>query len=101
VSKPYHLYLEDKMSSMADEFKELFKDYPLYSQYREGIDPYVIVKLSKNEESFFLVEYDPEEENAFGFATGSNNWVFVTLTDLKGAVRDLEFQKKRLSECLS
>jgi len=62
----------------TEEFEELFKDYPLYSQ--EHIkDPLVIAKLFDpcGSATWFLTEYDPIEKIAFGYVVGLlvDEWV--------------------------
>ena len=54
------------MKIVTEEFVELFKDYPLYSQEHED-DPLVIAKLFDpcGSASWFLLEYDPVEKIAF------------------------------------
>ena len=56
------------MKLITEEFEELFKDYPLYSQEHEK-DPLVIAKLFDRGGSatWYLTEYDPNEKLAFGF----------------------------------
>jgi hypothetical protein len=101
-----NLYLEVKMKLITPEFEALFKDYPLYAQDKEPIDPLVIAKLLDGSAIWYLVEYDPVDSSAFGFVTGlkEDKWVFVSVAEMEnieaGVARDMNFQKKRLSECL-
>ena len=94
------------MKLITPEFEALFKDYPLYSQDRDPIDPLVIAKLFDSSAIWYLVEYDPVDSSAFGFVTGleEDKWVFVSVAEMEnieaGVARDMNFQKKRLSECL-
>ncbi len=56
---------------ITEEFEELFKDYPLYSQEHEE-DPLVICKLFDpcDSASWWITEYDPEQKLGFGYVTG-------------------------------
>ena len=99
------------MKLITKEFEALFKDYPLYSQ-EEAEDPIVIVKLFDpcGSASWWLTEYDPRENIAFGYVTGlvADEWGYVSLGELEGIQRpfgltielDLYFVQKRFSECL-
>jgi len=94
------------MKLITEDFEVLFKDYPLYSQDKEPIDPLVIAKLFDSSAVWYLVEYDPVDSSAFGFVTGlkEDKWVFVSVNEMENieveVERDMNFQKKRLSECL-
>ena len=63
----------------------------------------MIVRLFDPNTSWYLVEYDQEIMEAFGFATGRDKWVFVSIPEMDIEMdieMDMSFQKKRLSECL-
>ena len=67
-------------SIITSEFIELFKDYPPYSQ--DGlIDPLVIVKLFDiaGTGTWYLSEYNPQDQIAFGFVTGLgfDEWGYI------------------------
>ena len=51
------------MKIVTEEFEELFKEYPLYSQEHES-DPLVIAKLfdPTGSTSWFILEFDPVED---------------------------------------
>jgi hypothetical protein len=97
------------MKIVTEEFEELFKDYPLYSQEHEE-DPLVVAKLFDpcGSASWFLLEYDPVEKIAFGYVTGlvENELGYILLTEMEsikgplgiGIEQDIYFQQKRLSE---
>jgi hypothetical protein len=97
------------MKIVTEEFEELFKDYPLYSQEHES-DPLVIAKLFDpcGSASWFLLEYDPKEKIAFGFVVGlqEDELGYISLTEMEsvkgplgiGIEQDMYFQQKRLSE---
>jgi hypothetical protein len=97
------------MKIVTEEFKELFKDYPLYSQEHER-DPLVICKLFNpcGSATWFLLEYDPVEKIAFGYVVGlaENELGYISLTEVEsikgplgiGIEQDLYFVQKRLSE---
>ena len=59
------------MKLITEEFEELFRDYPLYSQ-EEVKDPLIVAKLFDpcGSASWYLLEYDPVEKIAFGYVTG-------------------------------
>ena len=94
---------------ITEEFEELFKDYPLYSQEHEE-DPLVIAKLFDpcGSASWFLLEYDPVERIAFGFVVGlaEDELGYISLTEMEsikgplgiGIEQDIYFVQKRLSE---
>ena len=97
------------MKLITEEFEELFKDYPLYSQ-EEADDPIVIAKLFDPcvSATWFLTEYDPEEKIAFCYVTGlvADEYGYTSLIELESIERpfgltierDLYFVQKRLSE---
>ncbi len=92
------------------EFIALFKDYPFYSQ--EGNeDPLVIAKLfdTFGSATWYLTEYNPEENTAFGYVTGLSHdeWGYVSLAELEGIMfsqevprieRDMYFESTKFSE---
>ncbi len=94
---------------ISEEFEELFKDYPLYSQEHEE-DPLMISKLfdPTGSATWLLTEYDPEQKIAFGCIQGliEDEWGYTSLTELEsikgpygiGIERDLYTQQKRISE---
>jgi hypothetical protein len=96
------------MKIVTEEFEQLFKDYPLYSQ--EGVDdPLVICKLFDpcGSATWYLTEYDPVEKRAFSYVTGlqADEFGYVSLTELESIERpfgltierDIYFAQKRLS----
>ncbi|MBT4089587.1 MAG: DUF2958 domain-containing protein [Bacteroidetes bacterium] len=97
------------MKLITEEFEELFKDYPLYSQ-EEVKDPLVIAKLFDpcGSASWFLTEYDPVEKIAFSWVQGlqEDEFGYISLTEIEsvkgplgiGIEQDLYFKQKRLSE---
>ena len=97
------------MKLITEEFEELFKDYPLYSQEKSK-DPLVICKLFDpcGSATWYLTEYDPVEKIAFSYVTGlqADELGYVSLTEMEsiqgplgiGIERDLYFVQKRLSE---
>ncbi len=97
------------MKLITEDFEELFKDYPLYSQEHEK-DPLVIAKLFDpvGSATWFLTEYDPVEKIAFSFVTGlvQDEYGYTSLIELESIERpfsltierDLYFVQKRLSE---
>jgi hypothetical protein len=97
------------MKIVTEEFEELFKDYPLYSQ-EHAKDPLVIAKLFDpcGSATWFLLEFDPVEKLAFGFVQGliEDELGYVSLTEMEtikgplgiGIEQDIYFQQKRLSE---
>jgi len=97
------------MKIVTEEFEELFKDYPLYSQENES-DPLVIAKLFDpcGSASWFLTEFDPLEKRAFCFVTGmtADEYGYVSLTEMEsiegplgiGIEQDIYFKQKKLSE---
>ncbi|MBL4862509.1 MAG: DUF2958 domain-containing protein [Crocinitomicaceae bacterium] len=59
------------MKTLSQDIERLMKDYPLYSQ--DGLkNPLVVVKLFSiaSEGRWFLTEYDPKTQEAFGYVTG-------------------------------
>jgi hypothetical protein len=100
------------MKLITEEFEELFKDYPLYSQENEE-DPLVVAKLFDpcGSASWWITEYDPIEKIAFCYVTGlvQDEWGYTSLIELESIERpfgltieqDLYFQQKRVSECVS
>ena len=97
------------MKLITEEFEELFKDYPLYSQ-EEVKDPLVIAKLFDpcGSASWFLLEFDPVEKIAFGYVTGLqvDELGYISLTEMEsikgplgiGIEQDMYFIQKQLSE---
>lgn len=97
------------MKIITPEFEELFKDYPLYSQ-SESDNPLVVTKLFDpcGSGTWFLTEYDPENNLAFGYVTGlqHDEWGHVSLTELEmierpfqlTIERDLYFKQAPISE---
>ena len=97
------------MKLTTEEFKALFKNYPLYSQEHEK-DPLVIAKLFDpcSAATWFLTEYDKKEKIAFSYVTGlaSDEFGYVSLIELESIERpfgltierDLYFVQKPLSE---
>lgn len=97
------------MKLITEEFKRLFKDYPLYSQEHEE-DPLIVAKLFDpvGSATWYLLEYDPVEKIAFSYVTGlhENEFGYVSLEELESIERpfgltierDLYFVQKRLSE---
>jgi hypothetical protein len=100
------------MSHLATpEFKKLFEKSPLYS--KDNIeDPVVITKLfdAFGSATWFLTEYSPDENIAFGFVTGlcEDEWGYISLEELEAInhptldvhriVRDLYFTPTIFSE---
>ncbi|MBT4285990.1 MAG: DUF2958 domain-containing protein [Deltaproteobacteria bacterium] len=99
------------MKLTTEEFKALFKNYPLYSQEHEK-DPLVIAKLFDpcGSATWFLTEYDPAEKIAFSYVQGliEDEFGYTSLTELEsikgplgiGIEQDLYFVQKPLNECL-
>jgi hypothetical protein len=99
------------MKLITEEFEELFKDYPLYSQEHED-DQLVVAKFFDpcGSATWWITEYDPEQKLGFGYVTGlvEDEWGYVSLTELESIERpfgltierDLYFRQKRISECL-
>jgi hypothetical protein len=99
------------MKIVTEEFEELFKDYPLYSQEHES-DPLVVAKLFDpcGSATWFLLEYDPVERIAFGYVTGmtADEYGYTSLIELESIERpfgltierDLYFVQRRLSALL-
>ncbi len=73
------------MKLISEEFEELFKDYPLYSQEHEK-DPLVIAKLFDpcGSATWYLTEYDPAEKIAFGWVQGAADFLWQPLDDEGG-----------------
>ena len=98
------------MKLITEEFEELFRDYPLYSQ-EEVKDPLIVAKLFDpcGSATWYLTEYDPVEKIAFGYVTGltADEWGYVSLIELESIERpfgltierDLYFRQKRMLEC--
>ncbi len=98
------------MKLITEEFEELFKDYPLYSQ-EESKDPLIVAKLFDpcGSASWWITEYDPVEKIAFCYVTGlaQDEWGYTNLIELESIERpfgltierDLYFQPKPFSEC--
>ena len=99
------------MKIITEEFEELFKDYPLYSQEHE-VDPKVICKLFDpcGSAIWYLLEYDPEEKIAFSYVAKmtADEIGYVSLEELESIERpfrltierDLYFLQKKLTEYL-
>lgn len=99
------------MKLITEEFEELFKDYPLYSQ-EEVKDPKVIAKLFDpcGSATWYLTEYDVKEKIAFSYVTGlqADEWGYTSLNELESIKRpfgltierDLYFVQKRISELM-
>ncbi|NQU63597.1 MAG: DUF2958 domain-containing protein [SAR324 cluster bacterium] len=97
------------MKIVTEEFEELFKGYPLYSQ-EQVKDPLVIAKLFDpcGSASWYLTEYDPVEKIAFGFVVGMqvDELGYISLTEIEsvkgplgiGIEQELYFVQKPLSE---
>ncbi len=99
------------MKLITDEFEELFKEFPLYSQEHEE-DPLVLAKLfdPAGSATWLLLEYDPETKIAFSYVMGLavDELGYTSLTELESLERpfgltierDLYFAQKRLSELI-
>lgn len=88
----------------------MFENYPLYAQDGES-DPMVVAKLfdAYGSGTWYLTEYDPAEQIAFGYVTGLayDEWGYVSLKELEKIKhpdlsvhrieRDLYFVKRRFS----
>jgi hypothetical protein len=97
------------MKLITEEFEELFKNYPLYSQEHEK-DPLVIAKLFDpvGSATWWITEYDPVEKIAFCYVTGlvQDEFGYNSLIELESIERpfgltierDLYFVQKRLGE---
>jgi hypothetical protein len=104
------IFIWRNMKIVTEEFEELFKDYPLYSQ-EEVDDPLVVAKLfdPTGSATWFLTEYNSNDKIAFGYVVGliEDEWGYVSLTELESIERpfgltierDLYFRQKRMSEC--
>ncbi|HIJ23754.1 MAG: DUF2958 domain-containing protein [Gammaproteobacteria bacterium] len=70
---------------ISKELVQLFKNYPLYTQENES-DPLVVAKLfdAYGSATWYLTEYNPEEQVAFGYVTGLayDEWGYVSLSEL-------------------
>lgn len=96
------------MSIINDEFLNLFGDFPMYSQEEAG-DPLVIAKLFDiaGSGTWYLTEFDPETQNAFGYVTGlgTDEWGYIHIPELEEIKhfgiprieRDLHFSQKPIS----
>ena len=96
------------MKLITEEFEDLFKDYPLYSQ-ENAKDPLVVAKLFDpcGSASWFLTEYDSVEKIAFCWVQGlaEDEFGYISLTEMEsiegplgiGIEQDLYFVQKRLS----
>jgi len=73
------------MKLKTEEFEELFKDHPLYSQENEE-DSLVVAKLFDpcSAATWYLTEYDPVEKIAFCYVTGLkvDEWGYTSLAEL-------------------
>ena len=97
------------MKIVTEEFEELFKNYPLYSQEHEK-DPLVIAKLFDpvGSATWWITEYDPVEKIAFCYVTGlvQDEFGYNSLIELESIERpfgltierDMYFTQKRLSK---
>ena len=96
---------------ITKELVKMFEKYPLYTQDSES-DPLVVAKLfdAYGAGTWYLTEYDPAEQIAFGYVTGLayDEWGYVSLKEL-GEIqhpffkvhrieRDLYFVQQRFSE---
>ncbi|MBM4226110.1 MAG: DUF2958 domain-containing protein [Gammaproteobacteria bacterium] len=98
------------MKLMTSEIKR--KIPALRAQEGLGWDAVVHVKLfdPTGSATWWITEYDPEEEIAFGYVTGmvEDEWGYVSLKEISsvrvryglGIERDLSHRPKPLSECL-
>ncbi len=96
------------MKIVTSEFIQLFKDFPFYSQSKIE-DPLVVAKLFNpmGAATWYLTEYDPESNEAFGFVVGFDvdEFGFVSLDEVESCVlpfgltieRDLYFTQAKLS----
>ncbi|MBU2512136.1 DUF2958 domain-containing protein [bacterium] len=97
------------MKLITPEFKELLKDYPLYSQENEE-DPLVVAKFFDpcGSATWLILEYDPKEAIAFCYVMGLSHdeFGYTSLIELESIKRpfgltierDLYFQPARLSK---
>lgn len=97
------------MKLITPEFIETMKDYPLGSQEDEA-NPLIVAKFFDpcGSGTWYILEYDPEENLAFGFVTGLKNdeLGFIELKEIESIVRpggltierDLYWKPKPLSE---
>jgi len=71
---------------ITPEFQTAFENYPLYSQ-ESNEDPEIIVKLfdAYGSATWYLTEYDPNDQIAFGYVTGlhEDEWGYVSLRELE------------------
>lgn len=95
---------------ITKELVQMFENYPLYAQDGES-DPMVVAKLfdAYGSGTWYLTEYDPAEQVAFGYVTGLayDEWGYVSLKELEEIKhpalgvhrieRDLYFVQRRLS----
>jgi hypothetical protein len=101
------------MKLITEEFEELFKDYPLYSQEKSK-DPLVIAKLfdPTGSATWYLTEYCPERKLAFGYVKGlcegGDELGYISMEELEsleqhGIIieRDIYFQSKNLSQIVN
>ena len=96
------------MVLFTNELKEMFKDFPLYSQEKEK-DPLVIAKMFDpcGSATWFITELDTDTQIGFGFVTGllADELGYVSIKELQELKRpfgltierDLDFRAKRLS----
>jgi hypothetical protein len=101
--------MRKKMKLITQEFEELMKDYPLYSQEHES-DPLVVAKFFDpcGSATWYILEYDPEQALAFSYVTGLqvDELGYTSLTELESIERpwgltierDSYFQPARLSK---
>lgn len=96
--------------ALIDEVARRLTEYPLYSQ-EENADHLIVVKLFNAYGSgyWYLSEYDPKEDRAFGYVTGlgGDEWGYVCIgelasvylggSDLPAIEVDLHFKPTRFS----
>lgn len=91
--------------------KQLEKRFLTIGNQSESEDPIIITKLFNPSGSgtWYLSEYNPETNIAFGFVTGlgCNEWGYISITELQSIKfppfglpieRDMWFNEKRFSE---
>lgn len=71
--------------ALIDEVKRRMSEYPLYSQ-ESTEDKLVVVKLFNafGSGTWYLTEYDPDDECAFGYVTGlgGDEWGYISLREI-------------------
>lgn len=70
---------------LIDEVKRRMAKYPIYSQ--EPVeDKLVVMKLFNafGSGTWYLTEYDPDDEQAFGYVTGlgGDEWGYISIREL-------------------